>query len=139
MFTKGETYRRREIHALFGGQEQGGISTPSNHQVIFLFSGDTGEQYGYRDGWTEDGKYLYTGEGQIGDMAFIRGNRAIRDHEEDGKELHLFEYAKIGHVRYVGQMICSGVQMREGPDRTGQLRKVIVFELTPFDPAVRRS
>jgi 5-methylcytosine-specific restriction protein A len=72
-------------------------------------------------------------------MAFIRGNLAIRDHEKDSKELHLFEYARLGYVRYVGQLICSGVQMRESPDRTGQLRKVIVFELTPFDPAVRRS
>jgi len=29
-------HRRRDIHARFGGQEQGGMITPANHKLIFL-------------------------------------------------------------------------------------------------------
>jgi 5-methylcytosine-specific restriction protein A len=50
-------------------------------------SGEGGEQHGYADGWSADGLFLYTGEGQQGDMAFVRGNAAIRDHIDNGKEV----------------------------------------------------
>ena len=63
LFEIGQTYnRRRDIHGRFGGQYQGGISTPSDEPLIFLFAGESGQQYGYRDGWSEDGVFLYTGE-----------------------------------------------------------------------------
>ena len=75
--------RRREIHDPFGGQAQGGISTPVDVSCIFIFTGEGREQYGYSDGWNEDGVYLYTGEGQVGDMQFVRGDKAIRDHLSD--------------------------------------------------------
>ncbi len=52
MFEVGKEYHRRtDIHAAYGGQEQGGISTPRNFPSIFMFSGDSGEQFGYDDGW----------------------------------------------------------------------------------------
>jgi len=132
MFIQGQTYTRRNLHKLYGGQQQGGISTPSGHNFIMLFTGDQGQQYGYRDGWNDEGVFLYTGEGQVGDMAFVRGNRAIHDHIADGKDLHLFEYLQRGQVRYVGQMICAGFQERRAPDKNGNQRKVIVFELQPI-------
>ncbi len=86
MFELGREYVRRDIHALFGGQVQGGISTPSNHKIVLLFSSDAGEAHGYRDGWDrESGHFLYSGEGQRGDMTFTRGNKAVRDHVNNGK------------------------------------------------------
>ena len=94
MFVQGEVYRRRDLHKQFGGQQQGGISTPSRHPIVLLFTGEAGEQHGYRDGWSNDGVFLYTGEGQHGDMQFSRGNLAIRDHAQQGRDLHLFEYVK---------------------------------------------
>ena len=81
--------RRRDIHAVYGGQQQGGICTPSRHSVIIVFTGSTGEQHGYVDGWTSEGVFRYFGEGQVGDMVFERGNRAIRDHLGNGKDLLL--------------------------------------------------
>jgi hypothetical protein len=37
----GRTYsRRKDIHGKFGGQQQGGISTPADIPFIFLFTGD---------------------------------------------------------------------------------------------------
>jgi 5-methylcytosine-specific restriction protein A len=132
-FVQGRVYRRLDLHQRYGGQQQGGISTPADHNLIFLFTGETGQPYGYQDQWTDDGLFLYTGEGQQGDMTFVRGNRAVRDHVADGKDLHLYEYVRSGYVRYLGQMICTGHHERESPDIEGHSRRAIVFELAPID------
>jgi 5-methylcytosine-specific restriction protein A len=134
MFEPKRIYRRRKLHELYGGQRQGGISTPADHPLIFLFTGDTGEQYGYHDGWDRDGTFRYTGEGQVGDMIFKGGNRAIRDHAADSKDLHLFEKVAKAHVRYLGQMVCAGYDLvPDVPDRTGTSRTAIAFRLIPME------
>ncbi|GJE35609.1 hypothetical protein [Methylobacterium oxalidis] len=94
--------RRRDIHAVYGGQQQGGICTPSQHPVIIVFTGSSGEQHGYADGWSPEGVFRYFGEGQVGDMVFKRGNRAIRDHLVDGKDLLVFQTRGREGVRFLG-------------------------------------
>jgi 5-methylcytosine-specific restriction protein A len=133
LFVPGRKYRRRDIHAKYGGQRQGGISTPAGFPFVLLFTGESGNKYGYKDRWESPELFLYTGEGQEGDMEFVRGNRAIRDHTHDGKDLHLFKYVDTGVVRYVGQMICIGYRERRVPDAHSRERKAIVFELTSAD------
>lgn len=130
--TNGETYSRRSLHERYGGQEQGGISTPRDYPIIFLFTGASGSLYGYKDHWDDDDVFHYTGEGQIGDMEFIRGNKAVRDHVSRGEELHLFETVGGGDVRYIGRMTCVGYDLVSNvPDVHGLLRTAIVFRLTP--------
>ena len=108
-FEVGEVYnRRRAVHGRYGGQPQGGMSTPKDHPVIFLFTGEGGAEHGYRDEFKPDGTYHYTGEGQRGDMSFVRSNRALRDHQADGKRVHLFEAIGGGDVRYVGEVTYLG-------------------------------
>jgi 5-methylcytosine-specific restriction enzyme A len=122
--------RRRHIHEKYGGQQQGGICTPANSPFIFLFTGESGEQYGYKDGPDEDGVFLYTGEGQVGPMQFVRGNKAIRDHEANGKDLLIFQ--ALGNnkgYRFLGNYSCANYEFREAPDRDGTIRRVIVFHL----------
>lgn len=137
LFIPGQIYHRRtEIHKPYGGQEQGGISTPKTYKLIFLFTGETGKRYGYdeNDGW--HGEYFsLTAEGQEGDQQFIKGNKAVRDHIEQHKDLHLFSYdgMKKGFVRYLGQMICTGASSATAPDKNGKQRNVIVFHLTPLE------
>jgi 5-methylcytosine-specific restriction protein A len=129
-FIVGEIYRRRSLHEEYGGQRQGGISTPANSPLMFLFTSDSGHQYGYRDGFQEDsGTYLYTGEGQIGSMQMVRGNRAITDHQRNGKELHLFEATNRGLARYLGRATYLGHRWQTAPDHSGNPRDAIVFEL----------
>jgi 5-methylcytosine-specific restriction enzyme A len=128
-FEIGESYKRTDLHNQYGGQSQGGISTPANHNFIMLFTGDSGEQHGYVDSWV-DGIFHYTGEGQSGDMEFIRGNLAIKEHLNNSKDLHLFENTDSGYVRYIGQMICTGYHHRDDLERR---RQVIVFELAPVN------
>lgn len=136
-FSQGAIYnRRQDIHAPFGGQQQGGICTPAQHPLIFIFTGVSGEAHGYADGWTDAGTYRYFGEGQVGDMEFERGNRAIRDHLHDGKDLLLFQTLGRGQVRFMGQFNCCGYDFEQAPDREGDQRQAIVFELAPADSEV---
>ncbi len=74
--------------------------------------------------------FLYTGEGQVGDMDFSRGNRAIREHVKDGKTLLLFEALGKGQpVRFLGEFECASFDHGSGPDRNGDNRKTIRFHL----------
>jgi 5-methylcytosine-specific restriction protein A len=132
-FAVGKLYhRQRDIHKVFGGQERGGIATPEGAPFVFLFTGEAGEQFGYADGWRADGVFAYTGEGQKGDMTFVRGNKAIRDHMIDGRDLLLFEATKIkGIYRFRGCIAFAGWEIVDALDRDGQQRKAIVFELVP--------
>jgi 5-methylcytosine-specific restriction enzyme A len=132
-FEPGGIYNRvRHIHDVYGGQRQGGISTPRTAPLIFLFTGETGEQYGYSDGPRDDGAFAYTGEGQVGDMEFVRGNLAIRDHINDGRDLLLFaKLSQPGNYRFVGHFACDDFEYATAPDKTGALRRVIIFLLRP--------
>jgi len=133
MFVKGKSYIRRDLHDRYGGQEQTGISTPAEYPMIFLFTSKKGEKFGYRDGWTKEGVFLFFGEGRGGDMSFTRGNRAVRDHIQDGKDLFLFEYVDQGVVRFVDQMLYVGYELRAAQDINNNLRTAIVFELVSLE------
>jgi 5-methylcytosine-specific restriction protein A len=129
-FELGRSYNRRsDIHDKFGGQQQGGIITPSRHPLIFAITGASGLRHGYEDEWTETGTFRYFGEGQVGDMKWDRGNKAIRDHAMDGKELLLFEALRSGQLRFRGSFNCAGFSYQQAPDRQGDQRWAIVFHL----------
>mgnify|MGYP001332833891 FL=1 len=139
MFNVGEKYSRtKDIHDIYGGGRQGGISPSASYPYIFLFTGDSGKAYGYEDGWqNNDGVFLYTGEGQIGDMEFSRGNKAVRDHVENGKRLFLFKNLGKGKpVEYLGEYECASIGFGKGLDRNENTRKTIRFDLVPLDQQV---
>jgi 5-methylcytosine-specific restriction enzyme A len=129
MFILGCEYKRTDLHDQYGGQRQGGISTPKNHPIVIIFTGPSGHAYGYEDGFREDGLFWYTGEGQVGDMLMRAGNKAILEHEVRGKALHIFEIVRKGFVRCVGEARYADHEFRSGPDRNGDPRKAIVFGL----------
>jgi 5-methylcytosine-specific restriction protein A len=134
-FERGKFYNRRaDIHIPYAGQEQGGITTPKSSPFIFLFTGEEGGRYGYRDEPRTDGLFEYTGEGQAGDMQFVRGNKAIRDHVADGKELLLFRtLKKKGSCEYLGSYLCEDYIVRPGVDKNNVTRDTIVFLLAPIE------
>lgn len=140
-FEPGELYsRRKDIHRRFGGSYQGGICPSKDHPFIFLFTGSVGEQFGYSDGWNEDGVFDYIGEGQIGDMVFNKGNKAIRDHVSDGRDLLLFQQRGKGKsYRFMGQFVCIGYEIKEIPDKDLNIRKGIVFQLKNVDEEIEYS
>lgn len=131
-FTPGAVYdRKTEINGPFGGSRQSGIAASAVYPAIFLFTGDSGEQYGYADHW-EGGAYFYTGEGQRGPMTLTRGNRAIAEHAEDGRALYLFKSLGGGNGNvYIGEFSCADFFTRTQLDVEGHNRVALVFRLVP--------
>lgn len=114
---------------------QGGISTPTNSPFVILFTGEAGKQHGYHDFWDDSGILHYYGEGQSGDMQDRGGNRAIREHHQNGKRLLLFQM--MGHAqpyRFLGEFRFRHAYSEDGvPDTSGEPRTAIVFMLEPVE------
>ena len=87
VFEIGQRYDRRALHEVYSGQRYRGIATPADTAVVFLFTGEAGENHGYNDTFQSDGTFVYTGEGREGDMTMDGGNLAIRNHQSNGDEL----------------------------------------------------
>ena len=137
-FEEGKIYNRRaDIHARFGGQQQGGIITPAQHSLVIIITGEEGLAHGYADRTRDDGVFEYFGEGQVGDMALQRGNLAIASHSAEGNSLLLFRKTNEG-LRFVGEMVYEGHHFERAPDREGNERSAIVFELRPLTAVVER-
>jgi len=138
-FEVGALYnRQKQIHGVFGGQQQGGISTPKEHPLVIAFTGEAGVSHGYHDFWDDDEIFHYFGEGQVGDMKYVAGNRAIGEHVKDGKTLVVFQMMGKGRpYRYLGRFMCQSSYVRPGtPDREGQPRSAIVFRLRSLEASL---
>lgn len=127
-FKPGQVYNRRgEIHTVYGGNWQSGICPSARYPYIFIFSGKSGEQHGYEDGWDNPNVFSYTGEGQKGDMNFTKGNLALRDHLKNGKRVFLFESYSKGFVKFISEVEFFDVDYFETPDTSGKIRIGIKF------------
>lgn len=127
-FIPNQIYNRRaDIHAVYGGNWQSGICPSASFPFIFIFSGKSGHQHGYRDGWDNPNVFTYTGEGQSGDMKFIKGNLALRDHLQNGKRVFLFESHSKGFVKFIGEIEFFDVDFFETHDTSGSTRIGIKF------------
>lgn len=127
-FIPNQIYNRRaDIHAVYGGNWQGGICPSSSYPFIFIFSGKSGHQHGYKDGWDNPNVFTYTGEGQAGDMKFTKGNLALRDHLLNGKRVFLFESHSKGYVKFIGELEFFDVDFFETHDTSGSKRIGIKF------------
>jgi 5-methylcytosine-specific restriction protein A len=135
-FSVGAVYSRLgDIHKRLGGQRQSGISTPKDSPYLILFTSLQGRQHGYFDQYGDDGKFYYFGHGQVGDMQMEGGNRAVRDHQKDGKALLVFlSLGKGEGQRFVGEFVYESHFIQPDiPDRNGDLRNAIVFRLQAVD------
>ena len=132
-----------------GGQERGGIITPADSANILLFS-DPGaaELYGYDyDGWVESNTvFQYTGQGQKGDQEWKRGNKAIRDHKENGKSIRVLikkgvRSGKTDNHLYIGEFQLDPHWEwfhAQSHDIDDDIRQVFVFRLIPVGEVVLR-
>ncbi len=110
-----------------GGNRQGGISSSAKFPYIFIFSGESGHQHGYKDQWENKNIFSYTGEGQINDMKFIRGNLALKDHINKGKRVFLFLTTLKSFVKFEAELTLQDIDFFEGPDTEGNIRIAIKF------------
>ncbi len=134
-FEAGKIYSRKsDIHGPFGGSSQSGISPSRVTDAIFIFTGDSGAQFGYVDDESTDANgettFSYTGEGQTGDMQFTKGNKAILEHSRDGRALHLFRSRGKGKGQeYIGEFVYANHRLEPGLDREKKIRQLIIFQL----------
>ena len=127
MFKVGHIYKRSLIHDEYGGSRQNGISPSAKFPYIFIFTGLGGKQFGYKDRWENKNVFSYTGEGQTGDMDFIRGNLALRDHLINGRKVFLFKYVKKAFVEFLGEVEFLEYGFFETFDRNNNQRTGIKF------------
>ncbi len=131
-FEVGCSYNRWELNDMYGGERYKGISTPADRNLIFIFTSESGDAYGYEDGFRPDDRYLYTGEGREGDMTMDGGNKAIRDHRTSDIGLHLFEGEPFPWIiTYRGEYEYDDHQWKILPDENGEQRDAIRFLLKP--------
>ncbi|WP_132051201.1 HNH endonuclease [Pseudocnuella soli] len=112
---------------MYGGNRQSGISASASFPYIFIFSGQTGHQHGYKDQWENPDVFSYTGEGQLNDMSFVKGNLELRNHVENGKQVFLFIYVQKGYVRFESELVLNDFDFFVGKDRAGKDRTAIKF------------
>lgn len=114
MFSIAEEYLREDLLDFVGSrQSQSGIIWGKKDItcVIITSGGKGGESLGYADGWSDDGSFLYTGQGANGDQdpdkfansLLIKGERSIllfttkdpsaaqRKEKKNNKKLYKFE------------------------------------------------
>ena len=146
----GDYLTRPERQLRFGGSTQGGIQPSRRSPNVFVYSDPgTAVDFGYNfDGWTADGtRFLYTGDGQNGDQQLTGGNKAILEHQLDGRALRLFvadgvvPRTRMRNQRYVGEFDIDSQQpyvRASAPGLDRMVRSVIVFQLVPVGPTFRR-
>jgi hypothetical protein len=131
----GDTLARREVHARFGGRQQGGIGPSSKSPVVLFFTDPkTGHQHGYYDGWDDEGLLNYVGEGQVGDQRLIQGNKSILNHASDERSLEGF-LSSGTQVTYLGEFELVDHYFTEAQQAgSDDNRQVVVFRLHPLAP-----
>lgn len=73
-------------------------------------------------------------------MTFIKGNKAIRDHAINGKEILLFKaLGKSKPVEFVGAFSTASWDVLRSPDQAGTMRDIIQFHLVPNDAGMTNS
>jgi 5-methylcytosine-specific restriction protein A len=143
---------REERRDKYGGSTYGGIEPSRRTPNVFLYTDpEEATAFGYNfDGWNADqSAFLYTGEGQVGDQLFREGNKAVANHQQDGRTLRLYKADGVvqgtntKNQRYIGAFAVDTHRPpyeEEAPDRNGDLRTVIVFRLLPLgDVDIRES
>lgn len=127
MFKTDKIYKRSIIHDQYGGSRQSGISASAKYPYIFIFTGAGGSSFGYKDSWENKNVFSYTGEGQVGNMKFVRGNLALKDHLSRGKRVFLFKSSKKSFVEFVSEVEFIDYGYFETHDRDNNLRIGIKF------------
>lgn len=139
-FIKNRIYQRKAIHDEFGGSRERGISMSAKSPMIFIFSSEAGADFGYKNGWNKERDlFYYTGEGRNGDQEFKMGNKALRDHVSNGKDIYLFKNVSKGMFRFEEQLTLVDYSLSPVANESGEIRDVIIFAFTVFESPVNTN
>ena len=106
----------------------------TEHSIVLISSiGKENGSFVYHDHWDENGDYIYSGEGQVGDMYMARGNEAIKDAAKNGKDLYLFVKFSPTEYYFQGRFACVDIKYEDDEDRNGTMRREIKFRLRKIE------
>lgn len=106
-----------------------GINPTDSIVVLISSIGKAGGNFVYHDKWTADGEYLYSGEGKTGNQTMTKGNLAIRDAAQNGKQIHLFVKFSPQEYYYQGIFELVDYTYEDDRDEDGNIRKEYKFRL----------
>ena len=106
-----------------------GINPTATTVVLISSIGTSRGKFVYHDKWTEDGDYLYSGEGRTGDQTMTKGNLAIKNAEHDNKAIHLFVKFSPQEYYYQGVFTLVNYSYEDEQDESGNVRKEYKFRL----------
>lgn len=106
-----------------------GINPTSSTVVLISSIGKSSGKFVYHDKWTENGDYLYSGEGRTGNQTMTKGNLAIKNADSDGKKIHLFVKFSPQEYYYQGIFNLVDFTYEDEQDENGITRKEYKFLL----------
>lgn len=125
----------RQVEGSFGIKTTGLISkeiySTDTHIVLISPVTKIAGKFVYRDRFTAEGDYIYTGEGKNGDQTMVGGNLAVKDAAAERKEIHLFVRFSPNEYYYQGVFELAGYVLEEGKGEDGNSRQEYKFRLTP--------
>ena len=102
---------------------------PTANAVVLISSVDPeNENFVYHDRW-DNGDYIFSGEGRIGNQTMTRGNLAIKNAEVDNKQIHLFIKESAQEYYYQGVFVLVEYKYEDDIGADGQTRKEYKFRL----------
>ena len=127
-FKLSKVYARRDLMDAYKGAFQGGINICKRTNTIVITSLSRKNPYG--DERFEGEIFPYVGEGQQGDQKMVRGNKALLEAKEKGRDIHLFIRYKETEDTYFGIVELVGEPyFANRLDTKGEMRKVIIFPM----------
>ena len=130
-------YTYQQVERDFGINRSGhgrGINRTADSVVLISTIEERGNSFVYHDKWTDDGDYIYSGDGQHGDQKMNAYNRAIRDAAKDEKKILLFVKLSPEEYYYQGVFELVEYTYEDDKDESGNLRKEYKFRLRKVHP-----
>lgn len=143
-YRPGETFKRADLHAFFGGSFRHGMTSANSGSDFLLFHDvESNLQFGYNlwQGFQVDGSFHYTGQGVKGNQKMNRSNLALMKSHEKMNPIHLIE-SKHGVCTYIGRFTLGSPPYfeKQAPDIEKRgTRKVFVFNLIPITKVVTKD
>lgn len=106
-----------------------GINVTDNSIVLISSIGYKNGFFVYHDHWTNDGDYIYSGEGRNGNQRETKGNKAIINSNIDCKKIFLFVKFSPQEYYYQGEFRLIDYKYEDDEDEKGSIRKEYKFRL----------
>ncbi len=106
-----------------------GINVTDDAIILISSMDKKNGKFVYHDHWTEDGDYIFSGEGKSGDQVLTRGNKAIIDSVNDETPIYLFVKLSSKEYYFQGEFCLINYTYDLERDEAGNLRKEYKFRL----------